>query len=134
MIKSRIIKHAKQECQRDIDNEKYLSEFRAYLINKDVSFKDKNKKFDWCGAYVSYILKQSGINLPVEYKSSHFGFVKTWVEWATDNNYLLANKNHVAPGDLIVFNKLLSEYDMDHIGIVVDRIDSILTCSEGNIE
>lgn len=47
---------------------------------------------------------------------------------------MLANKNHLAPGDLIVFNKLLSEYDMDHIGIVVDRIDNILTCSEGNIE
>ncbi len=45
-MRNKIITLAKNECQGNADNEKYLSTLRKYLITKDQSFKDIHKKFD----------------------------------------------------------------------------------------
>lgn len=77
--------------------EKYLEVFRETFAQKDPKYLDTNKGYDWCGAYVYYLLRQIGFKFnikPLTYSDWTLGTVKTWYLWDLEENtfYILHSK------------------------------------------
>ena len=98
--------------------EKYLSTIRKVLILSDPNYSDLNKGFDWCAAYVYYIVMKAGF---------------LWREWALEKDILISPEQEPQPGDIVLFDQLISEHSLDHMGVVIENTGTYIICSEGNI-
>jgi hypothetical protein len=123
--------------------EKYLSVFRVAFNHNGgtVDYSDLKVGYPWCCAFVYYCCRQAGFVIPPKPIPEHrwtLGVVRVWRDWAVspDNQFYFAaddpsRKPH--EGDLVLFNRLLEDRDLDHIGIVVDTLPDAIVTAEGNV-
>lgn len=117
--------------------EKFLSPFRKTFAENDPRFLDLNFGADWCAVFVYFILTTAGYALkirPFEDKKGTFGLVGIWADWARSQGTLKDRAYEPVPGDLVIYNKLVSDQDLDHIGIVLENAPGYLVTAEGNVE
>jgi hypothetical protein len=94
---------------------------------------------NWCAAFVYYCCMQTGISLPIRYPNHKYRLagVGAWLEWAQlpeTGFFYQDDVDGFQPqrGDLVVYDKLLSAYSHDHIGIVLVCEADTLWVAEGN--
>lgn len=117
--------------------EKFLSPFRKIFSENDPRFLDINFGADWCAAFVYYLVVKSGYKLsikPLPDKRGTFAIVGIWREWAELENKLRDTSYVPLPGDLVLYDKLVSSSELDHIGIVLENKGSYLITAEGNVD
>lgn len=117
--------------------EKFLSPFRKILGESDPRFLDISFGADWCAAFVYYLVIKAGYKLsikPFEDKRGTFGLVGIWLEWAELENKLKDISYEPVPGDLVLYDKLLSSSELDHIGVILENKGSYLLTAEGNVD
>lgn len=115
--------------------EKYLNVFRHILGQKDSKYLDLAVGYDWCCAYVYYLMKKAGFELsimPLSDSDWTLGAVKTWYLWALQENIFLGSSHAPEAGDLVLFDYLIEDAELDHIGIVIQNKDTEIITSEGN--
>ena len=115
--------------------EKYLKVFRESFAQKEPKYLDTAVGYDWCCAYVYYLLKQVGIELnikPILRYDGTLGFVRTWYLWALQQNTFIPSSQDPEPGDLVLFDHLIEDVELDHIGIVIENKKGHILTSEGN--
>jgi len=116
--------------------EKYLAPLRDILAQRKPHYKDLTVGFDWCGAFVYWCIRQAGFDMPVcplPGSDLTVGLVKTWYDWACATGKFVEADQTPQPGDLVIFDKLLSEDVFDHIGIVLEPGPPLLL-AEGNAD
>lgn len=93
----------------------------------------------WCAAFVYYCCMQVGIELPIRYPNMGYRLagVGAWLDWARlpeTGFFHLDGQDEFVPerGDLVVYDKLLSDDAHDHIGVVLSCVDDKLLVAEGN--
>lgn len=93
----------------------------------------------WCAAFVYYCCTQAGFLLPIRYPNGSYRLagVGAWLEWAqlSETGFLhFDEQNGFTPqrGDIVVYEKLLSNDSHDHIGIVLACYDKEILVAEGN--
>lgn len=123
--------------------EKYLAVFRQplYEISQKSCFLDLAQGYDWCCAFVYWCCQQAGYEIPIRSSLDSrytLAAVGNWVVYADDQR--IWKDCRIAeyvpfPGDLVVFDKLLSGDLLDHIGIVLscDFEGRLLETAEGNV-
>jgi len=133
------------QLEGDINNsgsriEKYLSLFRKTLNQKLGTdyYTDLNTGFDWCGAFVYYCCIEAGFHFtpqPSDQLSCSLALVSSWVEWASlpKNDFKLNPLSVPEPGDLVVFNKIISVLPSDHIGVLLENNETHFLVAEGNV-
>ncbi len=124
--------------------EKYLAVFRLpiYEVSQQSSFLDLTQGYDWCCAFVYWCCQQAGYEIPIRASlDSHYTLacVGNWLEYADNKKIWKDSKNFEyipQSGDLVIFDKLLSENFFDHMGIVLnyDFDEKFIETAEGNIE
>ena len=86
--------------------EKYLSTIRKVLVLSDPNYSDLNKGFDWCAAYVYYIVTKAGFLLaptPIKSHNKSLGLVSVWREWALEKDILISPEQEPRLGDISAF-------------------------------
>lgn len=93
----------------------------------------------WCAAFVYHCFLQAGFRMPIRYPNGIYRFagVGAWIEWARlpETDFLRHDgQDGFAPqrGDIVIYDKLLSEDAHDHIGIVLACKEDELVVAEGN--
>ncbi|WP_339209039.1 CHAP domain-containing protein [Paenibacillus sp. FSL K6-3182] len=96
-------------------------------------------KNSWCAAFVYYCCKLAGFRLPIRYPNGvcRFAGVAAWLEWAQLPETGFFNKDGqdgFTPqrGDIVIYDKLLSDEPHDHIGIILSCEDTQILVAEGN--
>jgi hypothetical protein len=122
--------------------EKYLAVFReAFNRNGNYDkYTDTRTGYYWCCAFVYYCCLQAGFTFPPKPISEHrwtLGAVPVWYDWAIlpeNDFYFPANDRCQVPeaGDIVLFNHLIEDVDLDHIGVVVAVNATTITTAEGN--
>lgn len=99
----------------------------------------KALKNSWCAAFVYYCCRQAGFLLPIRYPNGchRLAGVGAWLEWSQlkETGYFHYDEpNGFTPerGDIVIYEKLLSEHSHDHIGIVLDVSEHEILVAEGN--
>jgi hypothetical protein len=94
---------------------------------------------NWCAAFVYHCCMQAGFLLPIRYPNENYRLagVGAWLEWAqlpeTGFLYFDGQKGFIPQrGDIVIYEKLLTENSHDHIGIVLACDDQELLVAEGN--
>lgn len=94
---------------------------------------------NWCAAFVYYCCMQVGILLPIRYPNRMYRLagVGAWLDWAQLHEtrfFYDAKQEEFIParGDIVIFDKLLSDNSHDHIGIVLACEDNEILIAEGN--
>lgn len=117
------------------DIEKYLGVFRDVLAQRDSTYLDLHVGYDWCCAYVYFIMKQAGYQLsisPLRNSNWMLGNVKTWYDWAIQEQRFIEVAQEPEPGDLVLFDRLIEPVELDHIGIILESSADCILTSEGN--
>ncbi|MBA4749343.1 MAG: CHAP domain-containing protein [Alphaproteobacteria bacterium] len=107
-----------------------------FAVN-DARFLNLNFGADWCAAFVYYILTTAGYPLkirPFKDKKGTFGLVGIWADWARAQGTLRHRSYEPVSGDLVIYNKLVSGQELNHIGIVLESTHDSLVTAEGNVE
>jgi hypothetical protein len=146
---ARIAKHEGQMAlagNEDLSGEaieKYLGVFReAFNSNGgDTRYSDPRVGYPWCCAFVYYCCLQAGFTFPPKPILEHrwtLGAVPVWRDWAVlpQNDFYFPPgdcQRKPQPGDIILFDRLLEDKDLDHIGIVVDVTRRVVVTAEGNV-
>lgn len=93
----------------------------------------------WCAAFVYHCCRQAGFQLPIRYPNGIYRFagVGAWLEWAglSETGFLYYDGHDgFAPqrGDIVIYEKLLSNDPHDHIGIVLACDEKEIVVAEGN--
>lgn len=96
---------------------------------------------NWCAAFVYYCCMQVGIRLPIRYPNHMYrlagvGAFLDWAELPETGFFYDVNQEEFNPdrGDIVIFEKLLSDHSHDHIGIVLACDDNQIMVAEGNID
>jgi len=117
------------------EDERYR-EICKYWPDSDIY---KVLKGKWCAAFVYYCCMQIGILLPIRYPNGIYRLagVGAWLDWAQlpETNFFYNDKQagfEPARGDIVVYEKLLSDDSHDHIGIVLACDDNKILVAEGN--
>lgn len=116
--------------------ERYLHSIRLHLCKTNPKYLDLNVGFDWCCAFIHYLLIRAGYKLeltPLIDSTWHLGAVRTWYEFALEENKFLDNNKTPERGNLVIFDYLLESVELDHIGIVLEVENDIIISSEGNV-
>ncbi len=124
--------------------EKYLAVFRE-AFNRNggyAKYSDLRIGYPWCCAFVYYCCLQAGFTFPPKPIPEHrwtLGAVPVWYDWAVlpqNDFYFPATNRRRTPeaGDIILFNRLIEDKDLDHIGIVVAVAADTVTTAEGNFQ
>lgn len=122
------------------DIEKYLSVFRDALnANAETDrYSDHGTGYDWCCAFVYWCCREAGFRFPPKPLPGArytLAAVPAWQEWAmAEGCYHPAGTFAPKPGDIVLFDRLVSDSPLDHIGIVIDVTQPYLLCAEGNVE
>lgn len=84
------------------------------------------------------------LEIPIRYEplaNTRFACVEGWLKWGEDNHICFWEKDGFTPskGDIVIYNNIISPENKplntpwyDHIGIVIEHRDGILTVVEGN--
>ena len=56
------------------------------------------------------------------------------VEWGELEDRLKERSYEPEPGDLVIYDRLLSDSELDHIGIVLENNTNYLLTAEGNVK
>ncbi|MBP1994396.1 CHAP domain-containing protein [Paenibacillus eucommiae] len=93
----------------------------------------------WCAAFVYHCCMQVGILLPIRYPNCTYRLagVGAWLDWAQlpETGFFYHDKQdgfEPARGDIVVYEKLLSDDSHDHTGIVIACDDNKILVAEGN--
>ncbi|WP_232016572.1 CHAP domain-containing protein [Paenibacillus baekrokdamisoli] len=92
----------------------------------------------WCAAFVYHCCRQVGLRMPIRYPNGicRFAGVGAWLEWAQlpETGFLHYDQDGFTPqrGDIVIYEKLLSDDSHDHIGIVLASDDQEIRVAEGN--
>lgn len=123
--------------------EKYLTLFRSalYEISQQSRFLDMNQGYDGCCAFVYYCCRQAGYEIPIRHSQKErctLAVVRNWIEYARGENFWKERKKtsyKPQAGDLVIFDKLLSQDLEDHIGIVLglNPNELFIETAEGNV-
>lgn len=96
-------------------------------------------KSNWCAAFVYHCCRKAGIRIPIRYPNGicRFAGVGAWLEWAqlpeTGFFYYDGQEGFMPQrGDIVIYDKLLSNDSHDHIGIVLACEDKQILVAEGN--
>ena len=120
--------------------EKYLGLFRE-TMNRRAStqeYSDTSKGYGWCCAFAYYCCLEAGFEIdpePSPRVNGSLAAVRTWHEWASlpEVGLLLPPAASPESGDIVLFDQLLEEKELDHLGVVVGvGPDGIIT-AEGNV-
>lgn len=123
--------------------EKYLAVFRE-AFNKNggyTKYSDLRVGYPWCAAFVYYCCLRAGFTFPPKPVPEHrwtLGAAPAWYEWAIlpENDFYFQTSDpnrNPQPGDIILFNRLIEDKELDHVGIVIDVAGNSLTTAEGNV-
>ena len=116
--------------------EKYLQTLRPAmnLHGNYEKYSDVNIGYHWCGAFVYFCCKEAGFCIPEKPGTKYtLAAVKTWYEWGKINNFFYTpNEIDPEPGDIVIFDKIMSELEMDHVGIVIESFNNKIMTAEGN--
>ena len=122
--------------------EKYLSVFREALNRNsgDVTYSDRRIGYPWCCAFVYYCCLQAGFTFPPKPIPDHrwtLAAVPAWCDWASlpqNDFYFPAGDRSETPeaGDIILFDRMIEDRNLDHMGVVVDVAAEVVTTAEGN--
>ncbi|MCR8635023.1 CHAP domain-containing protein [Paenibacillus radicis (ex Xue et al. 2023)] len=139
-------------CERLADWAEQLASKGIIGIPSDKDYRDiclywtgdniyKELKASWCAAFVYYCCRKAGLLLPIRFPNSvcRFAGVAAWLEWAQfpDVNFFHSVQDQgfsPARGDIVIYEKLLSNESHDHIGIVLSCHDNELLVAEGNMD
>ncbi|MDB5084351.1 MAG: hypothetical protein JWN30_1237 [Bacilli bacterium] len=98
-------------------------------------------KGSWCAAFVYHCCRKAGFLLPIRYPNGmcRFAGVGAWQEWAKlpDVNFFhSASDKGFTPlrGDIVIYEKLLTDEPHDHIGVVLSCEQEDLFVAEGNMD
>ncbi|MHA7584229.1 CHAP domain-containing protein [Paenibacillus vandeheii] len=126
---------ASEEIMGIPENEHYR-EICKYWPDSDIY---KVLEANWCAAFVYHCCMQAGIILPIRYPNHSYRLagVGAWLEWAQlpETSFLYQDGYHgfkPKRGDIVVFEKLLSDNSHDHIGIILASEGNRLLVAEGN--
>lgn len=117
--------------------EKFLSPCREILGKSDPRYLDISFGFDWCAMFIYYLAVKSGYTFniqPFKNKRGTFGLVGIWFEWGELDDRLKERSYEPEPGELVIYDRLLSDSELDHIGIVLENNTNYLLTAEGNVE
>jgi len=96
-------------------------------------------KNSWCAAFVYHSCRLAGFLLPIRYPNGghRFAGVGAWLEWAQlpDTGFFHRDGHDgFSPqrGDIVIYDKLLSDHSHDHIGIVLGGNENEIWVAEGN--
>lgn len=119
------------------ENEDYR-EICKYWPDADIY---KVLESNWCAAFVYYCCMQVGILLPIRYPNHMYrlagvGALLDWAKLPETGFFYDVNqvKFNPARGDIVIFEKLLSDHSHDHIGIVLACDDHKIMVAEGNVD
>lgn len=122
--------------------EKYLAVFReAFNRNGNYDkYSDTRIGYPWCCAFVYYCCLKAGFTFspkPIPEHRWTLGVVRVWYDWAIlpeNDFYFPVNDLWKTPvtGDIVLFNRLLEDTELDHIGIIIAVNSTTLTTAEGN--
>jgi len=94
---------------------------------------------NWCAAFVYHCCMQVGIILPIRYPNCMYRLagVGAWLDWAQlpETGFFYYDKQDgfkPERGDIVIYEKLLSDNSHDHIGIVLANEGNRLLVAEGN--
>ncbi len=97
--------------------------------------------FDWCASFVYHCALQAGLFLPIKHQlvARRFAAVPAWLEWAVlpeTRFFHRPDEPGFVPerGDLVIFDRLVSDLPHDHIGVVLRVDGDQITTAEGNVE
>lgn len=136
---SRLAEVAENLAKGSIIGDPADSDFRSicrYWPDKNI-FSDL--KGGWCAAFIYHCCSEAGIRLPIRHPQVKLRFtaVKAWLEWAKldETNFFYSPEN-IEPkrGDIVVFDKLVSDNLHDHIGIVLSSDGNCMDVAEGNAD
>ncbi len=123
--------------------EKYLVVFRdAFNRNGGYTkYSDPSVGYPWCCAFVYHCCLKAGFTFPPKPMPKHrwtLGAVPAWYDWAVmpeNDFYFPADDAYRSPdaGDLILFDRLLEDKELDHIGIVLSVSPTGIRTAEGNV-
>jgi HD superfamily phosphodiesterase len=98
----------------------------------------------WCAAFVYHCAVMAGLEIPIRYEplaNTRFACVEAWLKWGEQNHICFWEKDGFTPskGDIVIYNNIISPENKpantpwyDHIGIVIEHRNGILTVVEGN--
>lgn len=122
--------------------EKYLVLFRE-TMNRRASttrYADLSIGYDWCAAFVYYCCLQAGFTIaqePSPRVNGSLAAVRTWREWAAlqhEAALLLSPCEHPEVGDIVLFDRLQVDIELDHMGVVIDVKPDAIVTAEGNVD
>ncbi|MCQ4088436.1 CHAP domain-containing protein [Saccharibacillus sp. JS10] len=94
---------------------------------------------NWCAAFVYHCCMVAGFILPIRYPNASYrlagvGAILEWAKLPETGFFHLENEEGFMPerGDIVVYNKLLSDHPHDHIGIVLSCEEHEILVAEGN--
>ncbi|MDQ0062520.1 CHAP domain-containing protein [Paenibacillus harenae] len=93
----------------------------------------------WCAAFVYHCCWEAGFLMPIRYPNGNcrFAGVGAWLEWAqlAETGFLgYDGQEGFTPqrGDIVIYEKLLSDDSHDHIGIILACNEEEIWVAEGN--
>ncbi|WP_309385362.1 CHAP domain-containing protein [Cerasicoccus frondis] len=121
--------------------EKYLALFRDAMNHNGGGdkYSDTNVGYSWCCAFVYYCCLESGFRIPAKPVTDFrwtLAAVPAWHNWASqrENDFYFDREvipSGPLPGDIVIFDRIMSESEFDHIGIVLEASERTLTTAEG---
>ncbi|KQY94627.1 hypothetical protein ASD24_03505 [Paenibacillus sp. Root52] len=94
---------------------------------------------NWCAAFVYHCCMLAGIVLPIRYPSGKYRLagVGAMLEWSQlpETGFFHHDKEYgfkPERGDIVIYEKLLSDDSHDHVGIVLELDDDTILVAEGN--
>lgn len=116
-------------------NDRYR-EICQYWPDKDIYQILEN---NWCAAFVYYCCMNAGFLLPIRYPNADYRLagVGAWLAWAQlpeTGFFYMDGQNGFIPqrGDIVIYEKLLTDHSHDHTGIVISCDDHEILVAEGN--
>lgn len=123
-------------CIKGVDSDAHYSQICRYWPGHNVQQELRGK---WCAAFVYHCCYETGLMLPIRHPlvSCRFAAVKAWLEWSQlpETGYWLPREHgplQLERGDLVIYDRLLSDGPHDHIGVVLKVGSESITVAEGN--
>ena len=120
--------------------EKYVSLFRETMNHRagTQDYSNLSVGYAWCGAFAYYCCLKAGFRIkpePSEHVNGSLAAVSTWHDWASlpQRRLFLAPGGVPAAGDIVLFDRLLEEKPLDHLGVVLGVGPDSITTAEGNV-
>lgn len=119
-----------------VPEDRRYREICKYWPDEDIH---KTLQNSWCAAFVYHCCWQAGFRLPIRYPNGicRFAGVVAWLAWAQlpETDFLhYDGQDGFTPqrGDIVIYERLLSDHPHDHIGIVLGCDEDEIVVAEGN--